>query len=67
MKLQGTSKGEAIQHRAAIAQLEVEYHDPDSKAEAIYCYQDSQGKLAKQVLRYPGKRFLQRLLRGRFS
>jgi DNA-binding MarR family transcriptional regulator/5S rRNA maturation endonuclease (ribonuclease M5) len=60
MKLQGMSKGEAIQHRAAIAQLEVEYHDPDSKAEAIYSYEDSQGKLVKQVLRYPNKKFAQR-------
>jgi 5S rRNA maturation endonuclease (ribonuclease M5) len=60
MKLQGTSKGEAIQRRAAEAGLEVEYHDPDSKAEAIYSYKDSQGKLVKQVLRYPGKRFAQR-------
>jgi len=60
MKLQGISKGEAIQQRAAAAQLEVEYHDPDSKAEAIYSYQDLQGNLVKQVLRYPGKRFAQR-------
>jgi hypothetical protein len=62
MKLQGKSKGEAIQHRASIALLEVEYHDPDSKAEAIYSYLDTQGKLVKQVLRYPGKRFAQRRL-----
>jgi 5S rRNA maturation endonuclease (ribonuclease M5) len=60
MKLQGVSKGEAIQQRAAVAQLEVEYHDPDSKAEAIYSYQDSQGNLVKQVLRYPDKKFRQR-------
>ena len=60
MKLQGVSKGEAIQKRAAIAQLDVEYHDPDSKAEAIYSYRDSQGKLVKQVLRYPDKKFRQR-------
>jgi 5S rRNA maturation endonuclease (ribonuclease M5) len=60
MKLLGISKGEAIQNRAAVAALEVEYHDPDSKAEAIYSYEDSQGKLVKQVLRYPDKRFAQR-------
>jgi 5S rRNA maturation endonuclease (ribonuclease M5) len=60
MKLQEISKGEAIQQRAAVAQLEVEYHDPDSKAEAIYSYEDSRGKLVKQVLRYPDKRFAQR-------
>lgn len=60
MKLQGISKAEAIQHRAATAQLEVEYHDPDSKAQAIYSYHDSQGKLVKQVLRYPDKKFAQR-------
>lgn len=60
MKLRGISKAEAIQHRAKVAGLEVEYHDPDSKAEAIYSYQDSQRKLIKQVLRYPDKRFKQR-------
>jgi 5S rRNA maturation endonuclease (ribonuclease M5) len=60
MKLQGISKAEAIQQRAAAAQLEVEYHDPDSKAEAIYSYEDSQRKLIKQVLRYPDKKFVQR-------
>lgn len=60
MKLQGVSKGEAIQHRAATAQLDVEYHDPDSKAEAKYSYEDSQGRLLKPVLRYPDKKFVQR-------
>jgi 5S rRNA maturation endonuclease (ribonuclease M5) len=60
MKLQGISKRETIQQRAAAAQLEVEYHDPDSKAEAIYSYEDSQGKLIKQLLRYPDKKFAQR-------
>ena len=35
MKLQGISRGEAIQQRAKVAGLEVEYHDPDSNAEAI--------------------------------
>ena len=60
MKLQGISKGEVIQHRAVFAELEVEYHDPDSKAEAIYSYENSLGKLVKQVLRYPGKNLKQR-------
>jgi 5S rRNA maturation endonuclease (ribonuclease M5) len=60
MKLQGISKGEAIQQRAAFAEFEVEFHDPNSKAEAIYSYEDSQRKLIKQVLRYPDKRFAQR-------
>jgi 5S rRNA maturation endonuclease (ribonuclease M5) len=60
MKLCGISKGKAIQQRAAVADLEVEYHDPDSKAEATYSYRDSQGKLVKQVLRYPDKKFSQR-------
>jgi DNA-binding MarR family transcriptional regulator/5S rRNA maturation endonuclease (ribonuclease M5) len=60
MKLRGISKGQAIQDRAAVAQLKVEYHNPDSKAEAIYSYKDSQGRLIKQVLRYPGKKFYQR-------
>jgi 5S rRNA maturation endonuclease (ribonuclease M5) len=60
MKLQGISKGDAIQQRAAVAGLDVEYHDPDSKAEAIYSYEDSQGNLVKQVLRYPDKKFFQR-------
>jgi DNA-binding MarR family transcriptional regulator/5S rRNA maturation endonuclease (ribonuclease M5) len=60
MKLQGISKGKAIQHRAAVSEQDVEYHDPDSKAEAIYSYRNSQGNLVKQVLRYPGKRFAQR-------
>ena len=60
MKLQGISKAEAIQHRAKVAGLEVEYHDPDSKAEAIYPYEDSQRRLLKQVLRYPDKKFVQR-------
>jgi len=60
MKLLGISKAEAIQHRAKFAGLDVEYHDPDSKAEAIYSYEDSQRKLIKQVLRYPDKKFVQR-------
>jgi 5S rRNA maturation endonuclease (ribonuclease M5)/DNA-binding MarR family transcriptional regulator len=60
MKLRGISKAEAIQHRAKVAGLEVEYHDPDSKAEAIYPYEDSQRRLLKQVLRYPDKKFVQR-------
>jgi DNA primase len=60
MKLQGITKGEAIQRRASSAQLEVEYHDPDTKAEAIYSYKDLQGKVVKQVLRYPNKKFAQR-------
>ncbi len=51
MKLQGVGKAEAIQHRAKVAGLEVEYHDPDAKAEAIYSYEDSQRRLLKQVLR----------------
>ena len=61
MKLQGISRGEAIQQRARVAGLlEVEYHDPDCKTEAIYSYRDSRGKLIKQVLRYPDKKFVQR-------
>jgi DNA primase len=60
MKLQGISKGEAIQQRAKVAASEVEYHDPDFKAEAIYSYHDSQRKLVKQVLRCPDKKFVQR-------
>ena len=59
-KLLGTSKGEAIQRRAAFLGLSAEYHDPDYKAEAIYSYHDAQGTLVKQVLRHPDKRFVQR-------
>lgn len=33
----------------------VEFHDPDRKAVAIYEYRDIDGKLIKQVLRYPDK------------
>ena len=60
MKLRGISKAETIQHRAKVAGLDVEYRDPDSKAEAIYPYEDSQRRLLKQVLRYPDKKFVQR-------
>lgn len=60
MKLQAISTGEAIQRRAKFAGPEVAYHDPDSKAEAIYPHEDSQRRLLKQVLRYPDKKFVQR-------
>jgi 5S rRNA maturation endonuclease (ribonuclease M5) len=33
----------------------VEFHDPDRKAVAKYSYTDTNGKLRKQVLRYPDK------------
>jgi 5S rRNA maturation endonuclease (ribonuclease M5) len=60
MKLRGVDKGEAVQFMARSAGKLVEYHEPDKNAEAIYQYSDSNGRLKKQVLRYPGKKFAQR-------
>lgn len=60
MKLSGVSQAETIKGRALSVGVEIEYHDPDSKAEAIYQYLDANGKLLKEILRYPGKAFAQR-------
>lgn len=63
MKVLNLTKGEAIKELARaggpIGQ-QIEFHDPDESAEAIYSYHTESGKLVKQVLRYPGKRFAQR-------
>ena len=43
-----------------VAGLELEFHDKDYKAEAKYDYYNAAGKLEKQVVRFPGKKFAQR-------
>ena len=60
MKVNGVSKREAIQKKANVAGLELEFHDKDYKAEAKYDYYNAAGKLEKQVVRFPGKKFAQR-------
>jgi DNA primase len=59
-KLRGVAPGEAVGIIGRALGAQVVFRDPDSKAEAIYDYRDANGNLVKQVLRYPGKRFLQR-------
>jgi 5S rRNA maturation endonuclease (ribonuclease M5)/DNA-binding MarR family transcriptional regulator len=54
------SKAEALRHMAEIAGVSPEFHEPDKNAEAIYSYESEKGKLIKQVVRHPGKRFFQR-------
>jgi DNA-binding MarR family transcriptional regulator len=52
-KLQGITKGEAIEQTAASLGKKVEFHDPDRRAIAKYQYLDANHKLLKEVLRYP--------------
>lgn len=59
-KLCGVTPGEAIERMGQALGEQVVFRDPDSNAEAIYAYHDVNGKLVKEVIRYPGKRFLQR-------
>ena len=59
-ELLGISRGEAIQMLGRATGAQVEYHPPDRNAEAIYSYWDKNGRLVKQVLRFPGKQFKQR-------
>jgi hypothetical protein len=60
MKLKDIDKGAAYRFMAEVNGQVVEFREPDSTAEAIYSYRDSKGKLIKQVLRRPGKDFVQR-------
>lgn len=60
MQLRNVSRGEAIQTMADAIGAKIEYHKPDKNAIAIYSYRDENGKLLKQVLRYPPKVFMQR-------
>ncbi len=53
MQLQSITKGEAIQQTATAMGMEIEFHQPDEKALAIYSYRNDKGKLLKQILRYP--------------
>lgn len=62
MQLKKFSKADAVQLLATCHGLEIEYHEPDGLVEATYSYFDKNGKLLKEVLRYPGKRFRQRRL-----
>jgi 5S rRNA maturation endonuclease (ribonuclease M5) len=59
-KLTGESKGQVIQRMGQAQGKDVRYHDPDANAETIYSYSDKNGKLVKQVIRYPAKEFRQR-------
>lgn len=59
-KLRGISMGDSIELMGRRVGEQVVYRDPDENAEAIYSYYRENGKLVKQVLRCPGKRFLQR-------
>lgn len=60
MKLKNVSEAQVIRDKADVFGLPLEYHEPDRKAEAIYHYHDLNGNLIKQVLRYKGKKFMQR-------
>lgn len=59
-KLQGGSEEQLIRNKAEVLRLQIEFHEPDKKAEAIYSYKDPGGTLRKQVLRYKDKKFAQR-------
>jgi hypothetical protein len=62
MQLRHTTKAGSIEHLSLSAGVQLEYHNPDKEAEAIYNWRDKHGRLVKQVLRFPGKRFVQRRL-----
>ncbi len=47
------TKGEAIQQMATVMGMDIEFHQPDANAVAIYSYRNEKGKLLKQVVRYP--------------
>jgi 5S rRNA maturation endonuclease (ribonuclease M5) len=57
MQLRKCSKAQAIEKILAATETVAHYRDPDSRAEAIYSYRDQRGKVMKQKLRYPGKKF----------
>ncbi len=59
MQASGVDKGNALKLMAEVAGQVVEVHEPDKNA-IKYDYNDAKGKLIKQVLRYPDKRFSQR-------
>ena len=59
----GTRSGsifDLVKAFAAVPDSNVEIQRPDSEAEAIYPYWDAAGRLRKEVLRLPGKKFRQR-------
>ncbi len=60
MRLRSMSKAEAVQFMAASLGFRTDFHRPDEDAEAIYPWLDKNGKLVKEVLRFPGKEFQQR-------
>jgi 5S rRNA maturation endonuclease (ribonuclease M5) len=62
IKISGESHSTIIRKMVEANGVAVEFHLPDDHAEAIYSYNDREGNLVKQVLRYPGKRFSQRRL-----
>lgn len=59
MELKHISKGEAIREVAEATGQTPEFHRPDTDA-VIYSYEDENGRLVKQELRYPDKAFKQR-------
>jgi 5S rRNA maturation endonuclease (ribonuclease M5) len=62
MQLRHTTKAGAIEHLSLSAGVRLEYHNPDKEADAIYSWREKDGRLIKQNLRLPGKRFVQRRL-----
>lgn len=60
MKLKDIEKGAAYRFMAEVNGQTVEFKEPDSTAQAIYSYRDRKNRLIKQVLRRPGKKFVQR-------
>lgn len=60
MHVRKVDKAAALRLMAESTGQKVDFHEPDMRAEAIYSYHDVQGRLVKQVLRYPGKGFSQR-------
>jgi DNA-binding MarR family transcriptional regulator len=63
-RIKGITQGKAIEQTAVAFGKTAEFHDPDYRAIAKYSFCDANGKLLKQVLRYPDengkKKFKQR-------
>lgn len=59
-QLRGVGLGESLEVIGRALGQELHYREPDSDAEAIYRYCDANGDVVKEVLRFHGKRFVQR-------
>jgi CHC2 zinc finger/Helix-turn-helix domain len=60
MQLTGIPENEAILQQSRALGVDPRFESPDSKAEAIYRYTNTEGTVLYEVLRFPGKRFSQR-------